>query len=62
MVDVDGDRLTYSIVSPTEARPAEGRISYASPVGAALMGKGAGDEVEVQAPRGSVHYRIVEIG
>jgi transcription elongation factor GreA len=62
VVDVEGDRMTYSIVSPSEASPAQGRISYASPVGSALMGRAPGDEVEVQAPRGAVHYRIIEVG
>jgi transcription elongation factor GreA len=61
VVDVEGDTMTYSIVSPSEASPTEGRISYASPVGAALMGRAPGDEIEVKAPRGAVHYRIVEI-
>ncbi len=43
---------SYRIVSPTEARPAEGTLSVASPVAQALIGARVGDVVEVQTPRG----------
>jgi transcription elongation factor GreA len=61
IVEHDGDELTYSIVGTTEADPAAGRISTSSPVGAALVGAGVGDEVEVRTPRGAVSYRVVKI-
>jgi len=61
-VEQAGDELTYTIVGSTEADPASGRISTASPVGAALLGAKPGDEVEVRTPRGSVRYRVVSIG
>jgi transcription elongation factor GreA len=38
-----------------------GRISNVSPVGRALLGRSAGDDVAVAAPRGEVRYRIVEL-
>jgi len=60
-VDVNGDAETYVLVGPLEADPARGRISSASPVGKALVGRKAGEEVTVAAPGGSVVYRIVEI-
>jgi len=44
-VEQDGDELTFTIVGTTEASPATGRISTASPVGSALLGAAAGDEV-----------------
>jgi transcription elongation factor GreA len=60
-VEQDGDELTFTIVGTTEANPAAGRISTASPVGAALLGAVAGDEVEVRTPRGASRYRIVAV-
>ena len=62
VVEHDGEQISYTIVSPTEASPGDGRISYASPVGRALMGHGAGAEVAIGTPSGEVHYRIVEVG
>jgi transcription elongation factor GreA len=54
--------MTFSLVGSTEAEPAKGRISSVSPVGAALLGKRAGDVVDVRTPRGSARYRIVGLG
>lgn len=51
----------YTIVGPTEANPAKSRLSYQSPVGQALMGKSAGDEVEVNVPAGTLKLKILEI-
>ena len=45
----------------TEAKLAEGKISVASPVGKALLGKANGEEVQVTAPAGIVRFRIKEI-
>jgi len=59
--DPEGAAATYTIVGSTEADPATGRISNVSPVGKALMGARAGDEVTVAAPRGSVRYRVVTV-
>jgi transcription elongation factor GreA len=52
---------TYTIVGTSEARPAEGRISNTSPIGIALLGRHAGDEVVVRAPAGDRRYRIREL-
>ncbi len=60
-VEVEGLRTTLHIVGSSEADPGEGRISDASPVGRALLGHRAGDEVVVQAPGRQVHYRVVEV-
>jgi transcription elongation factor GreA len=54
----DGTVSTFSIVGSTEAEPAVGRISNVSPVGRALMGRSAGDDVIVTTPRGEIRYRI----
>ena len=60
--DEAGLRMTYVVVGSAEADPAAGRISNVSPVGRALLGHSAGDEVIVAAPRGEVRFRIVELG
>lgn len=43
----DGRRVSYQIVGEDEAEPAEGRVSYVSPIGEAVLGARVGDEVEV---------------
>ena len=55
------DTLEYTLVSPAEADFEENKISSASPIGKALLGKGVGDQVEVQAPAGVLKYEILEI-
>ena len=56
-----GRETTYTVVSALEANPLEGRISDVSPVGKALMRRTAGQDVEVQTPRGSLRYRIISV-
>jgi len=51
----------YQIVGSQEADPMSGRISEESPFGKALLGKREGDDVEVEAPAGSIHYQIIKI-
>ncbi|MEO5940438.1 MAG: transcription elongation factor GreA [Candidatus Limnocylindrales bacterium] len=60
--DDTGARMTFVVVGSSEADPTAGRISNVSPVGRALIGRAAGDDVAVAAPRGEVRYRIVELG
>ena len=55
------DEEMYQIVSPVEANPRDGKISYDSPVGKAVMGKKAGKKVNVQAPNGMVQFQIVAV-
>lgn len=57
-VEVDGETEVYVLVGSAEADPAAGRISTASPVGRALLGKRAGDEVTAELPVGSVRYLV----
>jgi transcription elongation factor GreA len=56
-----GEDLEYTLVSPNEASPRDGRISVASPVGRAVLDKSQGDEVEVEAPGGTIKYRIDKV-
>jgi transcription elongation factor GreA len=51
----------YMLVGPAEANPKEGKISNESPLGKALLGRRVGDEVKVNAPGGSLSFRIVAI-
>jgi transcription elongation factor GreA len=61
VLEHEGEPITYTIVGTTDADPAAGRISSSSPVGAALLGAAADQDVEVRTPRGVVRYRVVEI-
>ena len=54
-------RMTYTLVSPHEADMHEGKISVKSPIAQALMGKKAGDVVEVRVPAGMIKLRIETI-
>ena len=59
LVDVDTEKtVTYALVGPDEADLDAGRISTASPIGRALLGKSTGEEVTVQAPGGKRVYEI----
>ncbi|HVS85785.1 MAG TPA: transcription elongation factor GreA, partial [Gaiellaceae bacterium] len=51
----DGERMTVEISSV-------GGVSPESPVGRALLGRAEGDEIEVEAPRGSWKARVVSVG
>jgi transcription elongation factor GreA len=56
-----GAQLAYQLVTPAEARAGSGRLSVESPVGHALVGHRAGEEVEVTAPSGRLRFRIESI-
>jgi len=57
----DGRTQTWRIVGEDEADPAAGSVSHVSPLARALIGKYAGDVVEVQAPSGPREYEILEV-
>jgi transcription elongation factor GreA len=56
-----GASVRYTLVSPSEVSPGQGKISVASPVGKALIERVVGDEVEVLVPAGILRFRIEEI-
>jgi transcription elongation GreA/GreB family factor len=60
-LDYDTSAQTYRIVGSHEADPRRGFVSDASPIGATLLGRGVGDEVNVTAPGGEFRVRIVAI-
>ncbi len=57
----DGKRVTYTIVGEDEADIRGGRIAVTSPISRALIGKSAGDVVDVAAPGGTRSYEIVAV-
>jgi transcription elongation factor GreA len=57
----DGERQILVIVGSSESDPTSGRISSASPVGRALLGRAPGDEVVIVTPAGDHHYRVLAV-
>jgi transcription elongation factor GreA len=55
------DKRNYTIVGAEETNMFEGKISYHSPLGAALMGKKKGDEFSFHTPRGTQRYKILKV-
>jgi len=51
----------YRIVGAFEANPREGKISFESPLGKALVGKKEGDQAEIVAPSGSFKVKVVKV-
>lgn len=60
-VGTDEGEETYHIVGPAEADPRMGRISNESPLGSALLGHRAGDEVEWTSPSGTSRVKILDV-
>ena len=61
VLDDDDKPQRYQIVGMTEADARQGRISYDSPLGRALIGKQVGEEVEVTVPSGDRFYQVKKI-
>ena len=61
LVDDAGKRVEYQIVGPDEFDVETGRISMDSPLGSALLGKCAGDEVAVRRPKGDAVFEITGV-
>lgn len=57
----NGAVMEYSIVSETEADLRAGKISIATPIAKALLGKHVGEVAEVQAPAGKIKFEVLEI-
>ncbi|MBG09366.1 MAG: transcription elongation factor GreA [Halobacteriovoraceae bacterium] len=59
LVDVEkGNEVIYQIVGKDESNIAQGKISFLSPLGKALIGKEEGDTVLVRAPKGDIEYEV----
>ena len=62
LLDVEFDEtLVYTIVGSAESNPREFKISDESPVGAALIGHVAGDEVVVSTEAGHLSFKVLEV-
>ena len=61
VLDDNEKKQRYQIVGMTEADARQGRISYDSPLGRALIGKTVGEEVEVTVPSGDRFYQVKKI-
>jgi transcription elongation factor GreA len=56
-----GEKAAWQIVGEDEADIKEGRISVSSPIARALIGKEAGESVDVQTPGGLKRYEIIDV-
>lgn len=54
-------KMTYTVVSESEANLKEGKISIHTPIAQGLLNKKVGDEVEIEVPRGILKLRIDNI-
>lgn len=62
LVDEETDeKASYQIVGPEEAEIQNGLLSIQSPLAKAILGKEAGDSVEVTTPRGLRYFEILEV-
>ena len=55
------EKHSYTIVGAEEADIIGGKVSYHSPLGAALLGKKKGDEFSFHTPRGTQKYKILKV-
>lgn len=55
------EKVAYQIVGEDEADVKNFKISVASPIARAMMGKEEGDEITVHAPGGEIHYEIESV-
>ena len=61
LIDEGKKKVRYQLVGQSEADAKDGRISYNSPLGRALIGRQSGEEVEVSTPSGDRYYEISKI-
>src|SRR5436305_5730515 len=59
-LDVDEEE-TFELVGPGQENPEKGRILTNSPIGQGLIGRKKGEEVEIQVPRGTIRFKILDI-
>jgi len=57
----NGGEKRFHIVGPHEADPVKGHLSYKSPLGAKLMGRAKGEEIEIKMPTGEIIYTIISM-
>lgn len=57
----DESEHVYRIVGKDELAPSQGYISWVSPLAKAMLGKGLGDTVRVQTPKGEEEFEVIDI-
>ena len=57
----NGMKMTYTIVSESEANLKEGKISVSTPIAQGLLGKKVGDVAEIKVPQGQVSLEVLSI-
>lgn len=55
------EEVTFTLVPPEESDPGNGKLSFLSPLGSRLMGRSAGDQVEVQIFGRRDAFRIIRV-
>jgi len=60
-LQINGKVLTCQIVGWGEADPKRGKLSYASPIGKAILQAKPGDHVKVETPQGEISVKIIKI-
>lgn len=55
------EEVVYQMVGPEEAEIQRGLLSVTAPLGRALIGREAGDTIEVNTPRGTRYFEILEV-
>jgi len=58
---LNGQIMEYTLVSESEADIKSGKLSVRTPIAKALIGKKAGDKVDVKVPSGTISLEIIEI-
>lgn len=61
VIEGNNKEQTIQLVGEHEANPSEGKISFRSPIGKALMAKTEGDQISVATPRGETAYKILQV-
>ena len=57
----NGMKMTYTIVSESEADLKKGKIAVSTPIAQGLLGKKVGDIAEIQVPQGVITLEVVDI-
>ena len=61
LLDENDKPVKYQLVGQAEADAKQGKISYNSPIGRAMIGRSVGDEIEVTVPSGDKYYLLEKI-
>jgi transcription elongation factor GreA len=62
VMDLDMDEEeTFELVGPGQDNPDQNRILTTSPIGQGLLGKKKGEVAEIEVPRGTIRFKVLEI-